>query len=240
MELEEFADKAIDFASNAGCHYCDVRAESITKKGIVIENGEIEYSISKEDRGLGIRILYNGAWGFCSISNPLSLKIVEQAVINAAKTARHYSEKKNSKVQLTNIPTNKVRLDFPVLIEPNLEELVKIGYDCNKILQSKKRIIKAVTSLSYTTVSKYFVSSEGSKILQNQTDVVTDLVATAHESGLTQSVNITEGGRGGMEKITKDCDILETANFVSEKASELIDAKPAPWTLDDNNDDSKT
>jgi len=98
MELEEFADKAIDFASNAGCHYCDVRAESITKKGIVIENGEIEYSISKEDRGLGIRILYNGAWGFCSISNPLSLKIVEQAVINAAKTARHYSEKKRTRI----------------------------------------------------------------------------------------------------------------------------------------------
>jgi len=227
MELEEFADKAIDFASNVGCHYCDVRAESITKKGIVIENGEIEYSISKEDRGLGIRILYNGAWGFYSISNPLSLKIVEQAVINAARTARHYSEKKNSKVQLANIPTNKVRIDFPVLKEPNLEELVKLGYDCNKILQSKKRIIKTVTSLSYTTVSKYFVNSEGSKLLQNQTDVVADLVATAHESGLTQSVNITEGGRGGMEKITKDCDVLETANFVSEKASELIDAKPA-------------
>jgi TldD protein len=107
MELEEFADKVIVFASNAGCHYCDVRAESITKKGILIENGEIEYPISKEDRGLGIRILYNGAWGFYSISNPLSLKMVEQAVINAARTARHYSEKNNSKVQLVDIPTNK-------------------------------------------------------------------------------------------------------------------------------------
>jgi TldD protein len=30
-----------------------------------------------------------------------------------------------------------------------------------------------------------------------------------------------------MEKITRDCNVLDTANFVSEKASELIDAKPA-------------
>ena len=29
------------------------------------------------------------------------------------------------------------------------------------------------------------------------------MIATAHESGLTQSVNITEGGRGGLELIHK-------------------------------------
>ena len=226
MELEEFADKAIVFAANVGCQYCDVRTEKISKKGIVIENSEIEYPISKEDEGLGIRILYNGAWGFYSISNPSSLKIVEQAVSDAAKTARYYGEKKKTKVRLVDIPKNIDKIDYPVLEEPHLDELVKIGFDCNKIIQTKKIIFKAVTSLSYTTVSKYFVNSEGSKIFQNQTDTVADLVATAHESGLTQSVNITEGGRGGIEKITKECDIFETANFISEKASELIDAKP--------------
>ncbi len=97
MELEEFADKAIVFAANMGCQYCDIRAEKISKKGIVIENGEIEYPTSKEDEGLGIRILYNGSWGFYSISNPSSLKIVEQAVSDAAKTARYYGEKRKQK-----------------------------------------------------------------------------------------------------------------------------------------------
>ena len=69
MQLEEFAEKAIDFASKNGSQYCDVRTESITKKGILIENGEIEYPISKEDIGIGIRVLHSGAWGFFSISN---------------------------------------------------------------------------------------------------------------------------------------------------------------------------
>jgi len=32
MEFEEFAEKAVKFASKLGCQYCDVRAESITKK----------------------------------------------------------------------------------------------------------------------------------------------------------------------------------------------------------------
>jgi TldD protein len=52
------------------------------------------------------------------------------------------------------------------------------------------------------------------------------MVAIAHESGLTQSVNITEGGRGGMEQITKNNKAQESAKNISQKASELLDAIP--------------
>lgn len=227
LQIEEFADKAIDFASENGASYCDVRAENISKKGILIENGEIEYPISREDKGIGVRILHSGAWGFCSISNPKSLDDVKNAVVEAVNTAKHYSQKNKTKVKLVEIKANQQKIDFPILVKPNLDELVKIGFDCDKTIQGNKRIIKAITSLGYSINSKYFASSEGAKISQNITDVVVDLVATAHESGLTQSVNITEGGRGGIEKITKEIDILEKAKFVSDKASQLIDAKPA-------------
>ena len=53
------------------------------------------------------------------------------------------------------------------------------------------------------------------------------MTATSHESGLTQSVNITEGGRGGMEQITKNNKAQTSAHEISEKASQLLDAKPA-------------
>ncbi len=53
------------------------------------------------------------------------------------------------------------------------------------------------------------------------------MTATAHESGLTQSVKITEGGRGGIEQITKNNKAQYSANDISEKASQLLDAKPA-------------
>jgi len=90
MQLEEFAERAIDFASKNGSQYCDVRAESITKKGILIENGVIEYPIAKEDIGLGIRVLHSGAWGFFSISNPQSFEDIKNAINEATKTAQHY------------------------------------------------------------------------------------------------------------------------------------------------------
>jgi len=42
--LEDFAQKAVSYALAEGCQYCDIRAEIISKKGITIENNEIENS----------------------------------------------------------------------------------------------------------------------------------------------------------------------------------------------------
>lgn len=225
--LEDFAQKAVSYALAEGCQYCDARAEIISKKGITIENNEIENSTEINDHGLGIRVLNNGAWGFFSISNPLEFSEVKKGIHEAIKASLYYSSKKKKKIVLASCTAITQKIDFPVKIVPTIDELIKIGNDCSKIILQKKRIIKAQISLGYSTVSKFFINSEGSKINQNFTDVVADLSATAHDNGLTQSVNITEGGRGGIEKLSSKIDIRDTSEFISEKASQLIDAKPA-------------
>jgi len=224
--LEDFAEKAVEHALVSGCQYCDVRTEVTSKQGFVIENNEIEYSTTKNDQGLGIRVLNEGAWSFFSISNPLTFDDVKSGIEEAAKAALYYSSKKKHKVTIGNVTTVNEKINFPVKIIPTINELIEIGYDCDKIIHQNKRIIKSQVSMSYNIVSKLFVSSEGSKIHQNFSDVIADLSATAHENGLTQSVNITEGGRGGIEKLSTDREIRETAKFISDKAAQLIDAKP--------------
>lgn len=225
-DLEDFAEKAVEHALVSGCQYCDVRTEVTSKQGFVIENNEIEYSTTKNDQGLGIRVLNEGVWSFFSISNPLTFDDVKSGIEEAAKAALYYSSKKKHKVTIGNVTAVKEKVEFPVKIIPTIDELIKIGYECDKIIHQNKRIIKSQVSMSYSIVSKLFVSSEGSKIHQNFSDVIADLSATAHENGLTQSVNITEGGRGGIEKLSTDREIRETAKFISDKAAQLIDAKP--------------
>ena len=224
--LEDFAEKAVEHALVSGCQYCDVRTEVTSKQGFVIENNEIEYSTTKNDQGLGIRVLNEGAWSFFSISNPLTFDDVKRGIEEAAKAALYYSSKKKHKVTIGNVTAVKEKVEFHVKIIPTIDELIEIGYDCDKIIHQNKRIIKSQVSMSYSIVSKLFVSSEGSKIYQNFSDIIADLSATAHENGLTQSVNITEGGRGGIEKLSTDREIRETAKFISDKAAHLIDAKP--------------
>jgi len=225
--LYELADKAIQYATGQGAQYCDARAEKQTRKSLLIENGEIEYVRDKSDEGIGIRLLKNGAWGFYAITNPKSFEEIKEAIQRVIKNVSYFSKKKNNPTKLIPITINKTKKDFPVFKKPNLEDLIKVGLECDKIIFEKPRIKKSATNPWYTINSKYFVSSEGTEILQNFTDVVIEMTATAHESGLTQSVNITEGGRGGMDQITKNNKAQNSANDISEKASQLLDAKPA-------------
>ena len=223
QDLRDIADKIIKYLDQKNVQYSDVRADQQIKNSALIENNDIEHIKNNENKGVGVRLIKNGTWSFCSITNPNSFDKIKNILDNTIKNS-DYRNIKNKKIKLHSNPVNKREINFPVLKKTDIEELIKIGLECNKIISSTPKIIKSITHASYTTNSKYFVNSEGSEILQNFTDIIMEMVATAHESGQTQSVNLTEGGRGGLELITNK--IQQSAKEISKKASELIYAKP--------------
>ena len=184
--LQDLADEAIRYAIDSGAQYCDARAELQERKSALIENGEIEHVRTNKDEGIGIRLVKEGVWSFCSITNPKSIEQIKEIVNDALRNSTHYAENKKNKINLYSNSINKTKIDYPVLKKPELEELIKIGFECDKIISNTPRIIRSVVNPWYTINSKYFVNSEGSEIIQNFTDVVIDMIATAHESGLTQ------------------------------------------------------
>jgi len=224
QNLQNLADKIIKYTDRAGVQYCDVRAEQQIKKSALIENNEIMYIRNNEDKGIGVRLIKNGTWSFCSVTNPNSFDKIKNILDSTIKNSDYKNIDKKNKINLHSNPINKKEINFLVLKKPEIEELIKIGFESNKIIKNTPKIIKSITSAGYTINSKYFVNSEGSEILQNFTDVIMEMIATAHESGQTQSVNITEGGRGGLELITNK--IQKSAKEIAKKASELIYAKP--------------
>ena len=224
-ELDDFADKAVKFAIDSGVQYCDARAEQQETKSILIENNEVEHVKTNKDEGIGIRLIKDGAWGFCSITNPHSFDQIKEILNNTIKNSSYNGASRKNKIKLHKNSDTKIKIDFPVLKKPELDEIVNIGLECSKSMLDNPRIIKSTVNPWYTVNSKYFTNSEGSQITQNFTDTIIEMIATAHESGLTQSVNITEGGRGGLEQVTNK--IYQSAKDISTKASQLIDAKPA-------------
>ncbi|MCV0366773.1 MAG: TldD/PmbA family protein [Nitrosopumilus sp.] len=221
-DLCELADKGIKYAMELGVHYCDVRAEKQDKKSVLIENKDIENIKTSTDAGLGIRLIKNGAWGFCSVTDPKSFEEIKNKIDHAVKNSSHHRKKK---IETYSSTVNNVKIDFPVLKKPSIEKLIEIGLDCSQIILDTPKIIKSVINPWYTENSKYFTNSEGSKIEQNFTDMIIDMNAVAHDSGITQSINTTEGGRGGLEQITDKEKIQQKAKEISQKASELIIAK---------------
>ena len=224
--MQELAEKTVRYADDRGVQYCDARAEQYTHRSARVDDGETEFVKTDRYAGIGIRLIYDGAWGFCSITNPDSFDKISEHVNRTIRDASHYSKNKKNPVSLASIPQNKARVEFPVQKKPDMAEMLEIAQDCDRIIREKPNITKSSINPSHAASSKYFVSSEGSSILQDFTDVVIHMTATGHDSGLTQSVDITEGGRGGIEQITQDDAVYRSADNIAEKASLLLSAKP--------------
>jgi TldD protein len=221
--LQDLADKAVKYAEQSGAQYCDVRAEQQERKSALIEKNSVEYVRINEDRGIGIRIIKDNVWSFCSITNPKTFEQIKDVIDNSIKSSKN---NKKNKIELYPNLGKKSQINYLVIKKPELEDIIKMGLEADKIISDIPKIIKSVVNPWFTINSKYFVNTEGSEILQNFTDTVMDMVATAHDAGITQSVNITEGGRGGLEQLTNKNKIQQSAKEIALKASQLTLAKP--------------
>ncbi len=94
--LQDLADKAIRYAMDSGAQYCDVRAELQERKSALIENGEIEHVRTNKDEGIGVRLVKDGVWSFCSITNPKSINQIKEAMDGILRNSSYHAENKTS------------------------------------------------------------------------------------------------------------------------------------------------
>ncbi|MDE1764914.1 MAG: TldD/PmbA family protein [Thaumarchaeota archaeon] len=217
----------MQFALENGAQYCDVRAEKTTSNGFLLENGQVEHLTFKAENGLGVRVLADGAWGFCSVSDPESIDELKERVLDAVKSALYYTQSKKHKVRLVDVKAHVDTVHRKAIKTPTIDGMINMALDCDKIMRTRKRIHKSSILMHHDAFDKYFVNSDGSKITQIYEDTIINMSATANESGLSETVNTTEGGRGGLETIEGENSVFERATAISEKADKLVDARPA-------------
>ena len=126
QNLQDLADKIIKYTEQSGVQYCDVRAEQQIKKSILIENKETEHIRNSEDKGIGVRLIKNGAWSFCSITNPKSFDEIKNILDKTIKNSDYTNSNKKNKINLHNNPINKkqIKKTIPVGKSPAGLELV--------------------------------------------------------------------------------------------------------------------
>src|SRR3954470_7447094 len=94
---------AIDTAKKRGASYADIRVIDTKREAIAVRNGALSQSDLIEDRGFGVRVLVNGAWGFAS-SPELSKADVERTAALAVELARASALAKQGDVRLAGEP----------------------------------------------------------------------------------------------------------------------------------------
>jgi len=230
---EDLALFAIEHASKMGAEYADARLETHFNELITVANSKIERGIINRKRGIGIRTLVNGAWGFQSTTD-LTKRGIRKAVETAFKVAKASSKHVPTPVKLASTKMYKTAYKAKVKIDiENLafEDKMKDMLTWEKALHTSKKIARGLVDYTGIKINKIFVNTEGANIKFSNMLVWAELKADAKQRNLIQFYTRTVGQSGGYEIFTKT-DMEKVSAEVGKKAENLLKAKPAKTERD--------
>ncbi|MBI2507991.1 TldD/PmbA family protein [Candidatus Woesearchaeota archaeon] len=160
---EEYADFALKFLKKNNVQYGEVRLEEHEEEGLILKNGGLEVSGFDHSAGIGIRFLLNNALGFVSI-NRFEKDSIKRNIINALRTVRK-GNRLSEKIRLSEEPVYNKRYNVPQKIkfkDVKLSEKIRL---LNETDSEAKNAIGRYLSLSSDIAKKYFLTTEGARII---------------------------------------------------------------------------
>jgi len=219
---------ATDHAKKLGAEYVDARLEAHYNELITVANGKVERAMINHKRGIGVRTLVNGAWGFQSTTN-LSKTGVRRATSIAFRIANASSRHVPKRVKLAS--TKEYRDSYVVVAKTDLEDVsfeekIKMMLEWEKNLHTSKAVVRGLIEYTGIKIDKIFVNSEGANIKFANTLTWSSLKADTKRGDLTQSYERVVGHSGGYEIFERQ-DMGKVAREIGEKADSLLKAEPA-------------
>jgi len=101
--MKDLVENILNLARLKKVDYADVRIVRRQKEEIAVKNGEMEALTWDEDFGFGIRVLFQGAWGF-ACSSKVDKKEREKTFHRAWKISREGSRIQPKKISFPHAP----------------------------------------------------------------------------------------------------------------------------------------
>ena len=218
-------------AMKMGAGYCDVRLERARGTSLEVKNGDLKKAISGNDMGVGVRILYKGAWGFFS-TNDLSRSMLKRALEQALKLAKVSSAniKKEDRIHLAETPIVSETVIWKPKKDPNdvsIEDKHALIAEMDKRIREFNEILTVETGYSDGTKKMYFLNSEGTEIITELTRTVAQANLIAKKNGDLTSYRVRIGGTAGFE-IFDMVDPIEKGVEGALSAIRILSAEKAP------------
>lgn len=227
--------KAIDEALKQGASYVDVRIGEILDENLSIRNGVPEEVRLFQLRGLGIRSIVNGAWGFAAsvdLTDNEAIRLAREAV----NTASASSKLAKTMVNLTAAVPREDAYSTPTKQDPfkiSLEEKMDVLMSAERTMAGHSPIIKS-SSAFYRGFreNKIFMSSEGAEISQQITWCGGGIMCVAVKNGQVQRRSYPCSFRGnyntGGYEFFESLELVDHAKEVAQEAVQLLDAEKCP------------
>jgi len=228
--LLDMAERAVRQAINLGAEYADARAEQLHSTFIRLTNERFEQAISGVDQGLGIRILYKGAWGFSSTTS-LKLKEIKVAAEDAFKTAKATSKAVKEKTIVHHMKPIKDRVRVKVrqpLTQIGIDKKMELALHFSEVARNfSLKIISADLIYEDEAGQRATVSSDSAFILTDTSRVYVGINAVAKEGEKITSCRERVGRPAGFE-LFEQVNSDEVMELAAKRAVGLLKAKPAP------------
>ncbi|MBN2334772.1 TldD/PmbA family protein [Candidatus Bathyarchaeota archaeon] len=233
----ELAEKGLEYASQLGASYADIRFVDDEDKRVNIMNGKPSSISHTSESGFGVRLIAENGWGFAG-SNVISDKSVKETVARAVRLAKASALVSKGPIELVPVKTVEDTYQSDCKIDPfgvPVEEILKLLVDADKAFRDNSPHARTTSgSFQAKLEDKYIATSEGSRIKQKIIMCNADGQGYVMDSGLVQrrSYDINPLTRG--YEYIKEHDFVGMAAEAGKEAEQLLKAEPCPTEVKTN------
>ncbi len=232
--MKDLLLRALDTARLRGASYADARFVDEERQVVLVKDGRVEAVTSDTSRGIGVRVIANGGWGFAA-SSRLGAPDVDMAAAAAVRLAKASSTALRAPVDIGEPAPVTASYATPVRRDPfavDLSEKVALLTRASDEMRRVKGIAVASASTEIGRIRKLFASTEGSYIEQDLVETGCLLEATAVGGGEVQNRSYPNSvgrhmGTEGWELVER-FDLPGNAGRIAEEAAALLTADQCP------------
>ena len=214
-----------------GATYVDARWYPVEEANyLMLWNGNLKSTVATRESGVGVRVLYQGAWGFSASSEVSNLdglfeKAFENARVAAERVTFPIRLAEKDAVQASFVSPNKID---PFEVE--LAEKVAFLQDLDAKL-NQPGVAQRVSEVMFVRKQIVFLDSEGSQIEKKIIEVFPSIQVMGVDAAGETQVRKYNPGRLGATRGWETLDgplFAENAERIVKELNEVLVAEPCP------------
>jgi len=229
--MQKQIQQQIERIKSAGATYVDTRWYPFDESNfLLMRNGNLKSTAMARESGIGVRVLYQGAWGFCASSDLSDMGGIYDKALDNARAA---AERVTFPVRLAEKDILEARFESPCQINPSdvpLAEKVAFLQEIDEKL-NQKGVEQRISYLNFMHKQMIFMDSEGSHIEKLITEVFGEMQVTSKDKqGVSQLRSYRlkrQGDTRGWESIDRQL-FSENAERIIQELNAVLVAEDCP------------
>ncbi|OPL19446.1 MAG: hypothetical protein AVO35_10535 [Candidatus Aegiribacteria sp. MLS_C] len=229
-EMRDIAGSVVEQLRHRGVDYGDARVENTDLESLTFRKQRLAEAELTAERGVGVRVLVRGCWGFASCSG-LDTEEIERTVDRAVEVARAGAGVMEGSVRLSEEVPSVGHYDGPCLKDPfavSMTEKMDLMAKAADTMHESDSITMSWTSLRFERKRRVFGNTQGTLVSSDLVFTMPVINAYAVHDGDMQSRGFQDGARIAGWEWVEEAGLQAWAEKAREEAIMKVRAPEGP------------